>query len=84
MNLESWRLEQKLEVGELAKLVSSEYETVRTHLKGTRKPNEEMMRKYYEVSNGKVTPNDFILNGFNLSVKDSLKNRKNPKLQGAK
>lgn len=69
MNLETWRNQENLEIAELAKLVGSEYETVRTHLKGTRKPGEEMMNKYFKVTSGKVTPNDWILTNINGSVK---------------
>lgn len=65
MNLESWRLRENLSIADLAKMSGLEYETVRTHLHGLRKPRDPLKIIYYQISKGEVTPNDFAFPDLN-------------------
>lgn len=60
MNLQTWLNHKKLDIAELVEMTGFKYETVRTHLRGLRSPRDSYKKIYFQISNGEVTPNDFI------------------------
>jgi predicted transcriptional regulator len=60
MKLDSYLSENGFTCGQFARLIGVTPQAVDRYVKGQRIPNEEVMPKIYEMTNGEVTPNDFF------------------------
>lgn len=62
MKLRDYRKLQNLTQTKFAKLIgATSYVIIARYESGVRVPSPTAMRKIYEVTGGKVTPNDFVL-----------------------
>ncbi|WP_374294128.1 hypothetical protein [Sphingomonas sp.] len=61
MTLLEWMKSSELEIGRVASRLNCTAEAVRRYIKGDRIPSRDVMRDIFEISGGKVTPNDFYL-----------------------
>lgn len=61
MTLLEWMKVSELEIGRVASRLNCTAEAVRRYIKGDRIPSRDVMRDIFEISGGKVTPNDFYL-----------------------
>lgn len=61
MTFEEWLREEKLTVPEFAEAKGYEKQTLYNYLQGRRTPKPEEMRRIYVDTDGKVTPNDWVL-----------------------
>lgn len=60
MTLPEYIAAHNLKPKDLAAQLRVTSETVRRYLNGSRKPDDEMMVRIFEVTGGKVQPNDFF------------------------
>lgn len=59
MNLKNYLHKNKIEVPVFAESIGVTPFSLYRYLRGVRRPREEILKKIAEVTNGKVTPNDF-------------------------
>ena len=65
MRLEEWLIETGTTQGKLARELEITQTAISRYVSGARMPRAEHMVEIYRITEGDVTPNDFVLAGIN-------------------